>query len=286
MLVLIRCVSTELNIPMPSRGWNMEKQLRNGLFMWIKHWSQGAALLDAPSIQEQILAKLRVTRSTEKPEDFKRVLREQLQILHYFAVQAAAALIADPFDAPITRDHVVVQWLNKMLQETSPAKSTSNIRDAVGQFLQGNHMQWGCLTMALDQCYTRETDEVSRFVADMWFLAVVELMEMCPGVQRPMAEMLHLVLCRIGKDNLTIRRNALKLLQLLSASNGRWEEYDGTTNGGGGILGAPAKLLFFLAQRWPLTRSWMTRTATRSSGCPRSSRSRTRRTQCACLTRW
>ena len=80
MLVLIRCVSTELNIHMPSRGWNMEKQLRNGLFMWIKHWSQGAALLDAPSIQEQIAIAAVLSDTDAEIQTLEQKLEKYRQI--------------------------------------------------------------------------------------------------------------------------------------------------------------------------------------------------------------
>lgn len=232
LLVLVRCIAEEMNLS-PKGQQEMDKPLRQSLFQYLVRWALGPALLEGQQVPEQIMAKLKGLRSTEKPEDFKRALKDQLQILQFFAVHAAAALIASPWDAPITNEHAVVSWLNKTVRDTfASSKPGSNLRltaqDAVALFLKGNHSQWGCIPTALSNCYTRETDEVSVYVANSWFLAVVELMEMNPDVQRPVPEMVNLVLCKIGDSQLHIRRNSLKLLQLVAYATGpgRWEEYD------------------------------------------------------------
>ncbi len=115
LLVLSRTVADEL-------GPELDKQLRLSLFTWCKFWSDGATLLDGPQVQEHILAKLKMLRSTDKPEDFRRMLKEQLHVLQHFAVLAASALISSAWDPPVTHDHFVVAWINKRLREKIATK--------------------------------------------------------------------------------------------------------------------------------------------------------------------
>lgn len=234
LLVLTRCVTEELNLAYHGHQHEMDKGLRTQLFQYMVRWSQGPALLDSvPGLAEQIATKIKASKNAEKPEDFRTALKDQLQILQFFAVRAIGALVEAPWDPPHTRESVPVMWLNKNLRDTFVVtKAGSNLRmashDAVGQYLLGNYGQWGCLQMALAQCFTKETDEISVHVANTWFLALVELFEMRSNVQQQLPELLHLVLSKIGDTQLTIRRNSLKLLQLFSYASGasRWEEYD------------------------------------------------------------
>ncbi len=234
LLVLARCVAEELNMSQKGRAHELDKQLRQHLFHYLTKWAQGVMLIDSyPQLMEQIGAKLKQARSTEKPEDFKNALRDQLQVLQYFAVRAMGALMNAPWDPPHSKDSAPVVWLNKNLHDTfTVSKTGSNLRmaaqDAVAMYLLGNHAQWGSIPMALAQCFTKETDELSVHVANTWFIAIVEVMEMRPEGQRPLPDLLHLVMCRIGDSNLQIRRHALKLLQLVSFATGaaRWEEFD------------------------------------------------------------
>ncbi len=64
-----------------------------------------------------------------------------------------------------------------------------------------------CLATAFDHCYTSESGEMALYVADTWFLAVVELVEMCldAPVQQLLPQLLHLLLYQIGKAALPIR---------------------------------------------------------------------------------
>jgi hypothetical protein len=234
LLVLARCVAEEMNLVFRGYQHEMDKSLRTQLFQYMTRWAQGASLLDSsPALADQIAAKLKSARLTEKPEDFKQALKDQLQILQFFAVRALGSLVAAPWDPPHTKDSAPVQWLNKNLRETfAVTKAGSNLRmasqDAVGQYLLGNYAQWGCVPMALAQCFTKELDDVSVYISNTWFLALVELFEMRSNVQQQLPELLHLVLSKIGDIQLSIRRNSLKLLQLFSYASGasRWEEYD------------------------------------------------------------
>jgi hypothetical protein len=232
LLALSRCVAEEMTV---GRGTHeMDKELRKQLFLYMVKWAQGAAMLDTtPQLMEHIAGKLRSARSTEKPEDFKNALRDQLQTLQYFAVRGIGALMQAPWEPPHSRESGPVVWLNKNLRDTFPvSKAGSNLRmasqDAVTMYMFGNHAQWGCIQMALAQCFSKETDDVSVHMANCWFIALVEVMEMRPELQRPLPELLHLIMCRIGDPQLHIRRHTLKLMQLVSFATGagRWEEYD------------------------------------------------------------
>ena len=198
----------------------LDVELRFKLFKLFSQWTQRVGGPDptpseqatkkkkwSPTIYETLLLKMQQTASSAA----SAVLRGSSSITQIMFNEKDKPSSSSSSASSVTNEDPVLIWVRHMIKSDRRELCSSAIEGLVF-YLDSNHDHHELCKIALDHCYNSDKD-----IASAYFLAIVEGYKIGVSfISYSPAILYHLILFKLGDNNIKIRLSAIQLLQILA----------------------------------------------------------------------